>query len=66
MNQEKEIAKIAFNFNRNESNPKKGSIGKIKESLGSDILEEDISFFGKKIVLEETGTPLWRLALLLH
>ncbi len=65
MNQETEMSKIAFNYNRTESNPKMGSIDKIKDYLNADALEDDLSFFSKKLVLDENGVPLWRYALIL-
>ncbi|MBC7382732.1 MAG: BatA domain-containing protein [Bacteroidia bacterium] len=63
--QQTEIARIAFNYNRKESFPQTANIGELTKALGATEMERDLSFLKKKINLEENGIPYWRLALFL-
>lgn len=65
MDQNMQIASIAFNYNRKESYPQTEDLSALSKKLNATELEKDLSFLKKKVNLEGNGTPYWRLALLL-
>ncbi len=57
------VARVAFNYNRNESDPALSDVEELAKALHASKLSEDIAFFSKKLSLEENGVQYWRMAL---
>ncbi len=65
MDQNNQIASVAFNYNRKESYTQTEDLDALSKKLNASQLEKDLDFLKKDVSLEGNGTPYWRLALLL-